>query len=238
MTLDSRAGTTEPATLIELVESSAATIFNVLEEASLGLVGALQSLPGSRRADALRLLEIACRDGLTSNGDLVGMGFVGAPEREFSAELQIAWWRKQGTEIRTKKHVLNPASDSYYDYNTSEWFATVRTTGKPYISAPYVDSWGTDELTITAAIPLSVHGVFVGVMATDLDQGRYLKPIERLLLKDHNLALVDSEDRIILSSIPVLTAGMSLHRYLKQTDGEPGTRVQSELTHWQVVELL
>ncbi|NKX55416.1 cache domain-containing protein [Arthrobacter mobilis] len=233
----SRTENITPAAVVAVVETCASGIFDLLRGASEEFVRELQTRPAPRVAEAIHQLELACRGRLAGPGPLTGMGFVGAPEQDLSEALRLIWWIKQGKEIRVKKHVLNPASDSYYDYNTSEWFGTTRATGRPFISAPYVDSWGTDQLTITAAVPLAVHGVFIGVVAADLDPALYLKPIEKLLLRSENLTLVDAEDRVILSSNPVLTSGVSLERYLQRTGIEPLRRETSSSTNWQAVEL-
>lgn len=111
----------------------------------------------------------------------------------------------------------------------------MRSTVQPFISAPYVDSWGTDRLTITAAVPVMMPSGFVGVIAADLDPARYLEPVERVLLECDDMALVDAEGRVILSSIPVLATGVSLERYRKRTGLTAGAAITGSLTRWRAI---
>lgn len=226
-----------PSDVIEAVEECTSELILLLQNVADGFSSELVASPEPRFDEAVHTLELASRSRLAQEGPVTGMGFVAAPEQDLPAALKLIWWIKQGEEIRVKKHVLNPASDSYYDYNTSEWFGTARNTGKPFISAPYIDAWGTDQLTITAAVPMEVNNSFLGVMAADLDPGAYLKPVEELLLASDSLTLVDEEDRVILSSIPVLTTGIFLGRYLQRAGIRPQGRESSPSTNWQVVSL-
>lgn len=237
MVSNSQTNIVTPGAIIEAVERSALEIFDLLREASEELVRELRVFPAPRYAEAVHHLEAACRNQLAGPGPITGMGFVGAPEKDLPEALKMRWWIKTAAGIRAKRHVLNPASDSYYDYNTSEWFGTTRSTGKPFLSAPYVDSWGTDQLTITAAVPVTIHTEFVGVVAADLDPARYLQPVEKLLLKGEDLTLVDAEGRIILSSIPILTSGISFERYLQRTSKSPLEQETSPSTKWQAISL-
>lgn len=226
-----------PEAVIAAVDACVADIFDILNSTSEGFMRALQAQPVPRYPEAIENLQVACRERLALSRPITGTGFIGEPERGLPAELGILWWIRNGDDIRRKKHVLNPASDSYYDYNTSEWFGTPRSTGKPFITAPYVDSWGTDQLTLTAVVPLTLRGAFVGVMAADLDPALFLRPIERLLLVSERLTLIDSENRVILSSVPVLTSGISVEPYLLETDDSTMGRATSQVTNWRVIEL-
>ena len=226
-----------PGAVITTVDICASDIFEVLSNTSEEFLRALESLRIPRYTEAMENLESACRECLGRSRTITGMGFIGEPENGFPTELSILWWIREHDEMRRKKHVLNPASDSYYDYNTSEWFGTPRSTGKPFITAPYVDSWGTDQLTLTAVIPLNLRGTFIGVIAADLDPALFLRPIERLLLNTDRLTLVDSENRVILSSIPVLTSGISAEPYLSQTNGSQVSRAISHTTNWAAIDL-
>lgn len=226
-----------PAEVISIVEARAVEIIGVLTALSEEFIQQLHPTPAPHYEEASRSLEAACRRQLHERGPITGMGFIGEPSAEIPAGLRVMWWIQDGGEVRLKKHVLNPASDSYYDYNTSEWFGTPRATGKPFISAPYVDSWGTDQLTITAVVPVSLRGSFIGVVAADLDPDGFLRPIERLLLTSDRLTLVDSENRVILSSLPVLTSGVSLDRALGKAAPGETERATSPTTNWQVLDL-
>src|SRR4051794_11568447 len=113
MNSNSPAEKATPAAVIEAVEKRALEIFDLLHQASEEFVRELQTRPAPRFPEAVHRLETACRNRLALSGPLTGMGFVGAPEQELPETLRLVWWIRQGQEIRAKKHVLNPASDSY-----------------------------------------------------------------------------------------------------------------------------
>lgn len=143
---------------------------------------------------------------------IVGCGVAVAGNREGDDERPtMAWWVRRNGEISAKRHVFNPGSDSFYDIRQTTWFAEPRRTGKPVLLAPYVDSWGTDDLTMTACRPLSRDGIVVAVIAADLNARAYVSAVERIL-KDVGspIALIDAEDRVIASVGLDLEAGARL----------------------------
>jgi hypothetical protein len=122
----------------------------------------------------------------------------------------MAWWVRRNGEVRAKHHVLNPRSDSYYDVTQARWFREPYRTGGSTLLAPYVDSWGTDDVTMTAAVPVRSAGIVVGVVAADLDVRTYVDAVERLLATAGATAVLDEEDRVIASTHPRLEAGARL----------------------------
>lgn len=122
----------------------------------------------------------------------------------------MAWWVLRSGEVRAKQHVFNPRSDSFYDVSEARWFRLPLRTGQRTLLAPYVDSWGTDDATMTASAPLLHQGRVAGVVAADLDARQYLTAVERLLADAGSAALLDEEDRVIASSLPHLESGARL----------------------------
>jgi hypothetical protein len=119
----------------------------------------------------------------------------------------MAWWVLRDGEVRAKQHVLNPRSDSFYDITQARWFRVPYGTGTPTLLPPYVDSWGTDDVTMTAAVPLRIRGEVAGVVACDLDARRYVDAVERILARVGAAALVDEDERVVASTHPGLEVG-------------------------------
>jgi hypothetical protein len=122
----------------------------------------------------------------------------------------MAWWVIRNGEIRAKQHVLNPRSDSFYDILQARWFRVPYASGAPTLLPPYVDSWGTDDVTMTAAAPLAAAGEVLGVVAADLDVRGFVDAVESLLVDADATALLDEEDRVITATHPQLETGTRL----------------------------
>ena len=146
----------------------------------------------------------------------------------------MAWWVIRDGEIRAKQHVLNPRSDSFYDISQARWFRVPYASGSPTLLSPYVDSWGTDDVTMTAAVPLAVQGEILGVVAADLDVRGFVDAVERLLAEAGATALLDEEDRVITAVHPQLETGT---RWGATEVGPVRARARIEEFSWAVVRL-
>jgi hypothetical protein len=146
----------------------------------------------------------------------------------------FAWWVRRDGIVRLKQHVLNPSSDSYYDFTQSRWFRLPTTVGQPVLMAPYVDSWGTDDVTMTASQAVRAAGETVAVVAADLDVHSYVDKVEHILASAVATALVDSEDRVIASNAPDIESGTRLAAARQRAIV---VRVPIESLGWSVVAL-
>jgi hypothetical protein len=142
-----------------------------------------------------------------------GVGFVAEFGQVVPAQSWMAWWVERDGVVKEKLHNLNPVSDAFYDYRHAEWFYVPRRTGDRCVSGPYIDSWGTDDFTITAAMPVLVlvHDTFAGVVAADLAVRRFEVAISgQLRAVEAPAALVNGEDRVVASGVSDLTTGLRL----------------------------
>lgn len=146
----------------------------------------------------------------------------------------MAWWVVRDGEVRAKQHVLNPRSDSFYDVTQARWFRVPFASGERTLLAPYVDSWGTDDVTMTAAVPLELDGAVVGVLAADLDVRAYLDQVEQIIAAAGATALLDEDDRVIVATHPRLEAGT---RLLATDIGPVRGRAAVAEFDWAVVRL-
>ena len=146
----------------------------------------------------------------------------------------MAWWVVRDGAVRPKQHVLNPRSDSFYDVTQARWFRVPLANGVRTLLAPYVDSWGTDDVTMTAAVPLTVEGAVVGVVAADLDVRAYLDQVEGIIAAAGATAVLDEDDRVIVATHPRLEAGT---RLLATDIGPVRGRAAIAEFDWAVVRL-
>jgi len=158
----------------------------------------------------VELLERAAVAAIRDGKLITGAGMAAVSEQQVNVGV-INWWILRGFDVVPKRHVLNPRSDSYYDFSHSRWFQVPAERGRPTLIAPYVDSWGTDDLTITAAIPSPNSGAGITtIVAADLDARAYLQEVEELLWPARPAALIDAEDRAVASTVAEIETGVRL----------------------------
>lgn len=194
------------------------------------------ALAGGTDAEALAALtEPQVFAHLEAHPLTVGAGMAVAPEAAGLGPLgTMVWWRRADDEVRRKQHVDNPASDSYYDFAQSRWFRTAVQTRQRTLIAPFVDSWGTDDLTMVAAVPVVVDDAVLGVVAADLVVRTWLAAVDELLDPMSRELLLDAEDRVVASSDPTIELSVRL-RALE--DARVERRVAVGASGWALVHL-
>lgn len=149
----------------------------------------------------------------------VAMAGTGAPS-------EMHWWVRRLGAIVKKRHVTNPESDSFYDFTQTRWFrAAARQKMQPTVFAPYVDSWGTDDVTMTAVTRVEVPQRVTLAVAVDLDARRYIDEVERILLQCDPATLIDGTGRVVASSDPQLETAVRVRPTAGSTEVKvPGLR--------------
>jgi hypothetical protein len=190
-------------------------------------------LGGTRDEEALASLVTAL---LRGEPLLTGAGLAWWPPavRPRPAAPLLAWWVIREGEVRAKQHVRNPRSDSYYEVTQARWFRIAYGRREPALLPPYVDSWGTDDVTMTAVVPLRLGGDVAGVVAADIDVRTYLAALERILSAAGATAALDEDDRVIGSTHPDLEVGA---RLAAAGIGEVRDRVGIAEFGWALVRL-
>lgn len=208
-------------------------LFSDLQRIAATTAPALAQGTDAERLAALTEPQVAAH--LAAHPLTVGAGVAVAPEAAGIGPLgTMVWWRRSGADVRRKQHVDNPASDSYYDFAHSRWFRQAVETRQRTLIAPFVDSWGTDDLTMVAAVPVVVDDVVLGVVAADLVVRTWLGDVDALLDPLSRELLLDAEDRVVASSDPTIELSVRL-RALE--DARVERRVPVGAAGWSLVHL-
>jgi hypothetical protein len=111
------------------------------------------------------------------------------------------WRRDKDGNSHFIKHVLNPESVGFYDYQSRDWFRAPIAAGHAVATGPYIDSGGIDVCTITLGIPLIAASGGTAVIGADLS----IPGLEALLLRTlrtrrHQIILLAANERIVVSN--------------------------------------
>lgn len=140
---------------------------------------------------------------LDAHAHYTGAGFLAEPGALADAGRFLEWWQP-GSGRGHERLVLDldPGSPDVYDYPGMDWYVGAK-AGRPSVRGPYLDYAGADRFVLTFAVPVRVGDTFVGAAGVDVLMAAF-DP----LLFDHvrggpgRLALVDRDDRVIVSNSP------------------------------------
>ena len=140
-----------------------------------------------------------------------GAGFIAAIGLLRDARGHLSWW--QGPDREQLSLAWSIINKEHLDYSEFEWYRVPMITGKAHLSGPSVDYLCSDEYTMTIATPVTIRGSFAGVAALDLLVDSVERRLVPLLRRESERAtLINSSDRIIVSTDPSLAAGDSIGR--------------------------
>ncbi|NEM05864.1 cache domain-containing protein [Geodermatophilus normandii] len=224
-----------------LLDALAVLLERVREPVEAGLAGSGAEVAtlGYRELTAL-LRDVAgphCTAALGTSPSVAGVGCVAQSPAEAGEAFAMVWWVSRNGVVSEKRHDLNPTSDAFYDYRDAEWFSVPRTTGGFVVAGPYIDAWGTDDLTITAALPLRAAGRAIGVVALDVATARFVGELtEALDQLPQDAVLVNADGRVVASTAPDLSTGLRLTPRSRTPAGAPaGTEVPFGARGWSLV---
>ncbi|GGU34049.1 cache domain-containing protein [Nocardioides albus] len=139
--------------------------------------------------------------------NLLGGGFVVAPDALSDRRLYLAWWQGAGRDFLGEAEV--PGTGETMDYTRQPWFRVPERTGRLNVAGPYVDFVCTDEYVLTTTLPVYAGGRLVGVAGADTA----VETLERMLLpclREAQATLVSSTGRVVVSADPHLATGEAL----------------------------
>ena len=140
-----------------------------------------------------------------------GMGFVAAPFVVEGRERYMAWWQRINDRATRLRLNFDPTSIDVYDYLQMDWYRLAQRGDARVAYGPYVDYSGSDMYTITAAIPITVDGTFLGLAGADLVVGEVEhRLLEVLRQTTEDVVVVNAERRVIAANTPRWIVGSRL----------------------------
>ncbi|GAA1972075.1 hypothetical protein GCM10009798_36530 [Nocardioides panacihumi] len=155
---------------------------------------------GSLRDEDLAGLAEGMIRQLEASPDVIGHGFVAAPDVMSGLEHYLLWFQRRTNGIRRLKLNLSATDPDLYDYLDTDWFAGARRRVGPVLYGPYVDYAGADFLVLTIAVPVMVGERFVGVAGADLDPDAVESALVMRLRNLPGDAVIVTEDRSVVAS--------------------------------------
>jgi hypothetical protein len=206
---------------VDAIDRTFGGVFELIDSWRTLIEAYVDQQDGSPAVDDLdRVVESITVPALSVDGALViGAGFVAVPGFLADAEWHLAWWLGHantfglGSADPTIRRLVaeeNPASDSFRDYTTLEWWRVPTTTGARHITGPYVDYLCTDDYTLTLTVPAYNGARLIGVVGADL----YVNDVERALLAHLRgldaATIVNASGRVVASTDPHRPTGSLL----------------------------
>ncbi|MCV7226971.1 hypothetical protein [Mycolicibacterium komossense] len=174
-----------------------------------------------------------------SAGALAGAGYA-VSYLDSGRPPAMVWWVHRGDTTVERSHSVDPDSESFYDYAALRWFRTARDSGLPTLSGPFIDAWGADDYTVTVSLPVPGPSGPQGVVAADVDVRRFTESLTADLRRiSVPLALVNESDRVVVSTVPVLSTGLPIQSRADQsrTQSPVLQRFPVSTYGWSVVSL-
>ncbi len=154
-----------------------------------GRLNGLQ-LPVMIEADVYNILD-------TSPRQLYGAGYC-ASDVVINEGNPLAWW--QGSNRSLLGASMFGPGQAAIDLQRLEWYRIPETTEKRHVAGPFVDYLCSNEVTITASMPLKIDGKFAGVICVDV----LVSSLEQTLLPGlaelGGATLTNSNGRVIIST--------------------------------------
>ncbi|WP_242676780.1 cache domain-containing protein [Rhodococcus sp. ABRD24] len=151
----------------------------------------------------------------------------------------MVWWRRKDGSVIARTHGSDPDTDSFYDYASLRWFAAAKQSKQTTVSGPFIDSWGTDDYTVTVSYPVLTDDDCAGVLAADVDLPQIVEAwTEAVGESEREMALVNENDRVVASTVPTLSTGLLIRpRNVSDSIFEVEQRCAVSKFGWSIVVL-
>lgn len=144
------------------------------------------------------LIEPSAREVLDlTNRPIYGAGFC-ATDRIVSEGNPLAWW--QGPERLLLASSTFGPGQAAIDLQRLEWYRVPAETGERHVAGPFVDYLCSNEITLTAALPVVLQGEFAGVMCADVLVASLEDLLLPLIARSGGAALVNASARVVVAN--------------------------------------
>ncbi len=110
----------------------------------------------------------------------------------------LAWW--QGPERSLLASSTFGPGQAAIDLHRLEWYRVPAETLERHVAGPFVDYLCSNEITLTAAIPLMLHDEFAGVICADVLVASLEDLLLPLVAEFDSAAIVNSNGRVVVSA--------------------------------------
>jgi len=132
-----------------------------------------------------------------TNRPIYGAGFC-ATDRIVSEGNPLAWW--QGPERLLLASSTFGPGQAAIDLQRLEWYRVPAETGERHVAGPFVDYLCSNEITLTAALPVFLQGEFAGVMCADVLVASLEDLLLPLIARSGGAALVNASARVVVAN--------------------------------------
>lgn len=110
----------------------------------------------------------------------------------------LAWW--QGSERSLLASSTFGPGQAAIDLRRLEWYRVPAETRERHVAGPFVDYLCSNEITLTAAIPLMLGDEFAGVICADVLVASLEDLLLPLVAEFEDAAIVNSNGRVVVSA--------------------------------------
>lgn len=135
---------------------------------------------------------------------LYGAGFC-ATDRIVVEGNPLAWW--QGPERSLLASSTFGPGQAAIDLHRLEWYRVPAETGERHVAGPFVDYLCSNEITLTASLPVLLDDEFVGVMCADVLVASLEDSLLPLVAEFGGGVIVNAGGRVIVSADPGYETG-------------------------------
>lgn len=97
-----------------------------------------------------------------------GAGVALAPGVLADERYWLQWWVIDGQSIRQLLPQVSPDKPDFYDYTKSVWFSEPARELLPHLAPPHFDYGGTNQVMVTAAVPVVADGAMIGIACAEI----------------------------------------------------------------------
>lgn len=183
-------------------------VFEPLDEWLPRLTSQLQAERQSGKISGAQLAALTEADAhsilKSQHRPLYGAGFC-ATELVVDEGNPLAWW--QGPDRSLLASSTFGPGQAAIDLHRLEWFRVPSETLERHVAGPFVDYLCSNEITLTASVPVLINGEFAGVACADV----LVASLEEFLLPPivalGGGTLINAQGRVVVSADPTYETG-------------------------------